>query len=665
MTKREHPKSQKIPAQRAPSFRDRLAKPALLLGLLIAALTLVVYWQITGFRFVNYDDYEYVVKNPRIQQGLTADNVRWAFTESYYANWHPLTWLSYMLDAEMFGIDARGFHLTNLALHTANALLVLYLMQTLTGCLWRSGLVAAMFAVHPLHVETVAWVSDRKDLLCTLFGLAAIVAYGRFARRGKWRCYAASLALFLLSLSAKQMLVTLPVVLLLLDFWPLKRLLPPNASRDVKDTTQPPSASRLRIAAEKIPYAVVAGLFCVVAVVAQRSEGTVKSIDQFPLAARAANAVTVYIIYVAKALWPVNLAVNYPHPGVDFSVAEVLVCAAVLLTVTVVALWQWRKHSYLLVGWAWYLVTFLPVIGLVQIGIMRMADRYTYFPSIGFYLAGAWGIEWLLSECLAGRMIPRQRVPVWGGILGSGIVLALAVLSARQAVVWRDSIALFTHALSVNGEAASAVTHYQMAHALHEVGRYDEAQKHYAHALELKPGYANAYHDLGVLSRDRGRLDEAIDYFVKSIECAPGMAKAHYNLALALQTKGDAKDLDRVVAHYQQAIEHGPGFAAAHANLGVALEAKGDVEEAYSHYTYAIYLDPLLPQPYFQLSAFLRKRGEIVAANKMRARGHVVMGRSLAKRNKHEEAAGHFREALRLLPDDAEAQQLLEALSRR
>ncbi len=406
----------------------------------------------------------------------------------------------------------------------------------------------------------------------------------------------------------------------------------------------------------------IAGLFCWVAILAQQNEGTVKSTDQFPLAARAANAVTVYVIYVAKTLWPTHLAVNYPHPGNDYSLPAVLGCGAVLLAVTAAAFRQRRKQSYLLVGWLWYLVTLAPVIGLLQIGITRMADRYTYFPSIGLYLAGVWGMDWLLAERLAGTLIPRRRVPVWGGILGVGIVLVFAVTSARQATVWRDSIALLTHALVVNGEATSAVTHYQLALSLHELHRYDDAQQHYSRAVELKPRYADAYHDLGVLSRDRGRVDDAIGYFSKAVECAPGMAKAHYNLGLALQTKGDNKDIDRVIYHYEQAIEHGSGFAAAHANLGVALEAQGRPQQALAHYRKHL---PRSVTPAALLSDGrdpAQARRDSGSDQDARARGHVAMGNLLARRISPQEAAGHFREALKLLPDDAEAQQALDSL---
>jgi tetratricopeptide (TPR) repeat protein len=491
-------------------------------SLALAAATLILYWRVGGHEFLDYDDAQYVRDNQAVHGGLTWDGIVWAFTSAEYAsNWHPLAWLSHLLDVELFGLSPRGPHLVNAGLHAANAALLFLVLGAATAAFWRSAFVAALFALHPLHVESVAWVAERKDVLSCLFWLLTTGVYLRYARRPGPGRHAAVIALFALGLMAKPMLVTLPLVLLLLDWWPLGRLAGAGS----------PAARplRLRLIAEKLPLAVLAMLGAALALLAQRRGGSVMSLQHFPFPLRLENAFVAYVTYVVKALWPANLSVLYPLAGIPAWKAAGSIIA--LSGLSWAAARSARRRPWLLTGWLWYLVTLLPVIGLVQVGAQAMADRYTYIPLTGVFVAVAWGASRLLGD---GRQA-RRALAVAGGL---GIA-ACAALTSAQLDLWRDDLTLFTHALRVapdNGDAR-----YNLGRSLLARKRPAEAVVHLRRAVELSPASAAAWNDLGLALKRLKRPSEAVEAFENAISVAPKDTNAYLNLGYHYVSAGDGR----------------------------------------------------------------------------------------------------------------------------
>lgn len=537
---------------------------------LLAAVTLGVFWQAVNFDFVNLDDNVYVYKNHVVLRGLTADGVRYAF--GFHAlNWHPLTWLSLMADSQLSGwLYARGialgnekagvFHAVNILLHLANTLLLFFLLTGLTGKPWRSAFAASLFAVHPCHVESVAWVTERKDVLSTLFWLLSIAAYALWVRKPGLGRYLCLVLTFALGLMSKPMLVTLPLTLLLLDFWPLGRLRPGPAAR-----SEPGKARTLcALLIEKLPLFAMAAASSVVTLFAQR-RGVVP-FDLLPLGVRAANAAVSGIHYIGKLFWPQNLACLYPHPGNEIPTWMVPASAAGLAAVTAFALGAARRLPYLVFGWLWYLVTLLPVCGLVQVGRQQMADRYTYVPFIGLFVI----IAWVPSE-FVGRMVPRIRKTLTTVLAAAAIaaVGVLCLLSFRQTALWSDSITLMRHAaratkdnfvaynnlaqaLSETGDIEGAFDaaikavdiHPNYVDALYNLGtlyaivqQFDKAEEAFRKVLELKPNHSNACNNLGRVAVAQNRLDDAIELFRAAVRMDPANEDARRNLELALSEK--------------------------------------------------------------------------------------------------------------------------------
>ncbi len=470
------------------------------LALLLSAATLVVFARVIGFEFVNYDDPLYVTANPRVQGGLSPESVRWAFTTFAAANWHPLTWISLMLDATIGGAGPRVFHLTNLILHLANTLLLFFLLDRWTSRPRRSAVVAALFAIHPLHVESVAWIAERKDVLSTLFLLLTLVAYAAFVERPGLVRYLAVVLLFALGLLAKPMLVTLPVLLLLLDAWPLRRKAPWQ-----------------RLVLEKTPLVAMSIITGVVTIVAQRHAETVGSLAGYPLGVRIANAIVTTATYLGKAIWPTRLAVFYPHPGPALAASSVAASVVVLATLTFWTIRDRRRRPYLLFGWAWYLVTLAPVVGIVQVGWQARADRYTYIPLIGIFLA----VVWAISENFADR-------PALLTAMAPAMLVVLGIGAFVQAGYWRDSETLFRRALAVTDN--NAVAHSNLGTALLRRGLLAEAQEHFAVAVRINPYFAEAHSNLGVALGRQGRIDEAILEFQRALELQPDYPDARRNL---------------------------------------------------------------------------------------------------------------------------------------
>jgi Flp pilus assembly protein TadD len=556
-----------------------LSKRVLLACLILIAAIVTVYAPVRHFGFLQWDDPDYVTDNVHVAQGLTWQGARWALTSSDAANWHPVTWLSHMLDVQLYGMNAGPQHVTSLLIHILNALLLFGLLYRMTGAWGRSMFVAGLFAVHPLHVESVAWISERKDVLSTLFWMLAMWAYVAYVRRpGLWR-YLLVVLWFGLGLMAKPMLVTLPFVLLLLDVWPLRRVdLGGGAGRSGLAALRRQGPGLLRLLREKLPLFALAAISSVVTLLAQRHEGAIFGLEGLPLGLRLANALASYLAYIGKMLWPVRLAAFYPIPT-STPIWQASLGALVLIGVTVLAIRAGRRRAYFLVGWLWYVGTLIPVIGLVQVGNQSMADRYTYVPLIGLFLIIAWG-----AAELAARWRPsRLALPVAAVCVG----LACAAVARAQVRYWGDGIALWEHALDVTDDNAKAQDNLGVA--LDHQGRFDEAVQHLVEAVRLKPDVAETHDNLGVALAHQGKLDEAVQHLVEAVRLKPDYAEAQNNLGLALMYQGK---LDEAVQHLVEAVRLNPDVAEAQNNLGVALAHQGKLDEAVQHFVAALRIKP-------------------------------------------------------------------------
>jgi hypothetical protein len=510
----------------------------ILICLLLAVAVLLAYLQVRRFAFITLDDDMYVFRNPFVLAGLTWDGVKWAFITQYAANWHPLTWLSHMLDAQLYGPWAGGHHLTNIVFHAANTILLFLFLNRVTRAFWRSALVAGLFALHPLHVESVAWVSERKDVLSAFFWVATMWAYVEYVIAPSiWR-YLAMVLLFALGLMAKPMLVTLPFVLLLLDYWPLGRvrgLAPADVSSACTLQPELPRQGYWYLIREKIPLFVLAVLSCLMTLWAQQGSGSVVPLDIRPLGPRLANALVTYIEYVVKMFWPPPMAMFYPLVPVPWW--QAMAALIVLLAVSAMLLARARRSPYLAVGWLWYLGTMVPVIGLVQVGGQAMADRYTYIPFIGLFIMVSWGLNELTAHWRCQRVILS---------LGAAVLLAACFWATWvQAGFWRNSETLFLHALQVTGPNYMAYNHLGMYYA--DEGQYDKAIAMYKKALINAPTYAPAYNNLGIIYATQRKFAEALPLFERAIQLMPNNLSYHRNMALAYLNQGKTAEAEAIM----------------------------------------------------------------------------------------------------------------------
>ena len=512
---------------------------------LLVALIVAIYAQTVTFDFVLYDDPDYVTQNSVVREGVTSGGVVWALTAMHASNWHPLTWMSHMLDYQLFGANAGGHHLTNVLLHVLNTLALFVLLRRLTTETWPSAFVAALFAVHPLHVESVAWVAERKDVLSTLFFLLATLAYVGFVRKGGAARYAGVAILFALGLMAKPMLVTLPLVLLLLDYWPLRR-----------------QGSWVELVVEKLPLFALSAISAVLTVIAQRAGGSMESTDLVPFYLRIVNATVSYARYVGKILVPADLGVLYPHPnlagGTPWTAWQLAAAGSLLVVITVLVVAASARRRYLPVGWFFFAITLLPVIGLVQVGQQAMADRYTYVPSIGLFVIVAWGARDGIRSLRWRPEVKRATV----AIVVSAVVLAGTVASWAQVRHWRNSLTLFERALAVT--APTPIMLSNLGVVLAEAGRLDEAIAYQRRALEIKPDYARAHNNLGIAYQVTGRLGQAVQHYRWSLEIDPRSAATHNNLGMALRDLGRR---DEAIEHYRRALEIDPELDRTRQNL--------------------------------------------------------------------------------------------------
>ena len=572
----------------APRRSESLSiRPELLVAFLLVISTLAVYSRTRNHDFISYDDTAYVTQNPEVLKGLTIESTRWALTATEATNWHPLTWWSHMLDVQLYGLNSGNHHLTNVLIHSANGLLLFFFLLWTTGALWRSGLVAMLFALHPLHVESVAWIAERKDVLSSFFWMLSMLTYTWYAKRPKVSRYLTVLCCFSMGLLAKPMLVPLPFVLLLLDVWPLRRARIHLFGKKISGG----NVDLYRLVLEKIPFFLISTISCIITYWVQLNGGAVAPHHLYPLDVRLANALVSYAHYLIKTIWPGNLCVLYPHPGMP-PLWQTSGAVLILTLVTALAVRKAVHHPWLIMGWLWFLGTLVPVIGIVQVGAQAMADRYTYMPLIGIFIIIAWGIP--------GRMLEHSRgkTLVITGCLAS--LLLLSLLSWRQTGYWQNSQILYRHALAATTD--NHVIHYNLGVVLSEQGRIDEAIDHYRQTLIIRPDYKKAHNNLGFALAEKGRFDAAIRHYTRALQIDPSTDVVYNNLGNAYLMRGQ---LDHALTHYRKALERNQRYATAHNNLGLALLRKGSIETAISHFEASLRTDPANRAP----------RGSLTLAN--------------------------------------------------
>jgi tetratricopeptide (TPR) repeat protein len=595
----------------------------------LAVSTVLVFWQVRNFDFVNYDDNEYVYENQHVRNGLTYDGVIWAFTNCDIGYFQPLTWLSLMCDCHLFGPNPGWIHLVNVLLHLANTLLLFAVLKKMTGSLWPSAFVAAAFALHPMHVESVAWIAQRKDIMSTFFLLLTLLAYTGYTKRASVHRYMAGLAAFALGLMAKPMLVTLPFLLLLLDYWPLNRFEVPRPSKISGPQSHKSTPARYthatlyRIVIEKIPFFVLSAVSSVITFLTQQAGGVIVDIKSIPLKDRVGNVLFSYAAYMGKMFWPRNLAVFYPFKAIrSIPLWQFVLYALLLLVVSYLVLRFGRPRKYLPVGWFWFVGTLIPVIGLVQFTGSSHADRFTYLPYIGLFMMIAWGLPELLPKW------PYRKVIL--GVSMIIVLMALGIRAHRQVGFWNNSATLFSRALEITKDNPLAC--YNLGTAYDDVGRHPEAIDAYKRAIKTKPDHVDACYNLGNAYASLGRYQEAIDAFKQAITIKPDFAYAHTNLGVAygnlghyqqaIQALEEATTIDpdhldawynlgnaygslgrgqQAIEAFEQAIRIKPDDAYAWCNLGNAYGSLGRFHQAIDAFKQAIRIKPDYTDPYFNL----------------------------------------------------------------
>ena len=629
-------------------FWKRAACSPAFVSVLLAVVTLAVFWPVAGHDFINYDDEDYIANNPQVPSGLKAPNLVWAFSSSRSSNWHPLTWISHMLDCQLFGLRPGAHHLMNLGFHLANTVLLFLVLRRLTGAHWRSALVAALFAWHPLHVESVAWVAERKDVLSAFFFMLTLWAYGRYAefkiqnskfKREEMAWYSAALIFFALGLMSKPMLVTLPFVLLLLDYWPLGRV----SGLEFR------LSSWRRLLVEKLPFLALSIASSVITYLVQQGGGSVVTI--FALDDRLANGLVSVVGYIGKMFWPTNLSVFYPHPG-HWPAGAVAASVVLLTAVSAVAFKLGRTRPYLVVGWLWYLGMLVPVIGLVQVGMQAMADRYTYLPLIGLWILLIWGAGDVVAQ-RAGRSIVAASAAIV-------CLAACAFLCRQQLRYWRNSGTLFEHALQVTDR--NTVAYINLGTYWFSQGKFEEALANYQKSLACNPTDEDCLYNLGLAFFRLKRYEEAIACYEAALRAWPDHVRIHHNLAMAL---GEAGALDQAAEHYRFVLSREPGHAAAHNGLGTVLVRQNRLEEATAQFREAIRCATHIPAAHLNLALMMAQQqrpdeavGEYLEYLRLKPDDFEAQ-RSLAdlltQQGRLEEAIRHYREAVRMKPDYAEA----------
>jgi Tfp pilus assembly protein PilF len=616
----------------------------ILICLALVLLTIIAFWPVKSCDFINLDDNAYVYENVHVQQGLSWKSIQWAFSVksvTLTGNWHPVTWLSLMLDHEFFGLNPYGYHLTNLFFHILNAILLFLIFHWMTRALWQSAFIAALFAIHPLHVESVAWVTERKDVLSTFFWMLTMGAYIFYTEKKNIGIYIMALFFFVFGLMAKAMLVTLPFVFILLDYWPLGRL------KDIAvDGGRKMKGIQIRyLILEKIPFFILALLFSIITYFAQGTAFT--SIIYVPLAMRLENVARSYVMYLSKAIWPSNLAIFYPHPENIVS-WQVVGAISILGIITGLIILKGKHYPYLLMGWLWYLGTSLPVIGIIQIGYQAYADRYTYVPLIGIFIMITWGISILLKRK------PHHKIFME---MAAGILLIVMVIISRNQVnYWRNSKTLMTHALTVTQN--NYLAHACLGNAQLSDGLLAEATYNVSEAVRINPYYAPAQNLCVKLLRQQGMIGEALKHATEAVKITPNDYEAYNNLGNVLS---DLKRYEGAMEAYNKALEIVPDFAETHNNIGTLMFSQGRIAEALGHYKIALQINPDLLETRYNIALISASMGKLDKARdqlqgiiQLRPnlfQAHYLLGKIAATQGRYDEAVQHFQDTLRLRPD--------------
>ncbi|MBW1801334.1 MAG: tetratricopeptide repeat protein [Deltaproteobacteria bacterium] len=533
--------------------------------LLLTLAVLIVFWPVQHYDFINLDDPSYVTSNPHVKKGLTGESVKWAFSTDHAGFWVPITWISLMADYQLYGLHPGGFHVSNVLFHLANTLLLFAVLHCMTGLLWRSAFVAALFGVHPLHVESVAWITERKDVLSGFFWMLTMWAYFRYTKQTGPMRYALVVLFFTLGLMSKPMLVTLPLVLFLLDYWPLGRYkwVPSHDARnDISEGSAvivPRSLTFLFF--EKVPLFALAFVSGILTLTATKHGGGLESLEALPLDARIANAAISWVSYMLKMIWPHQLAIFYPHAGGTLPLWYLFAAGSLLIVLSFFIFRAYHK-PFLSVGWLWYLITLLPVIGLLQAGLQGLADRFTYIPLIGLFIIPAWGMPCLWE---------KWRIKKWRlSLTAFAVLLALMVCAGFQVRCWRDSVTLFTHALEVTED--NDVAHKNLGNALARQNSLEKAAYHLREAIRIRSDDADTHNDLGVVLVRQGKLEKALRHFETALRIKPDSEKVHYNLGFTFTKMGQ---FEKAFKHYSDALRIKPGFKEARHNM-MALKRKMD-----------------------------------------------------------------------------------------
>jgi protein O-mannosyl-transferase len=647
-------------------------KPLGVICFALAAFTICLYLPVGGFEFVSYDDWHYISKNPIVGQGLTPGGIWWALTTTYFSYWHPLTWMSHMADCSLFGLHASGHHYMSVCWHALNTMLVFLLFLHLTGATWRSAFVAALFGLHPLHLESVAWLAERKDLLSTFFWLLTMFAYSLYVEQRTWKRYLLVALCLALGLMSKPMVVTLPAILLLMDFWPLNRF-----------TFSWKSLCGLFV--EKVPFFILTAGSIAITLWGTKSGGNIIDAEAFPFSLRLANVPTSYARYLGKMFWPEGLTVFYPMPKV-FPAWQVIGSTVLVLVISIFALTQWRRRPYLLFGWLWFTVTLLPTINLIPVGFQSIADRYTYLSLIGVFVMLAWGA----AEIFERVHLPQVAIKV----AAAAALIGCAAVSWAQLPVWRNSLTLWTHSVAVTKD--NAVAQHNLGYALAEVGRYSEALPYYREGLRLRPRHFDGQLNLGAALLHVQDYRGATNVLNEAIRLEPADLRAHNNLGLALMMLGRAaeatnhfalalkfnpsdpnvqvhyglaltqlRDFKRAVNHYEEALRLDPRSWTAHFGLGKLYLTSGDLNGALDHLSRSAEINPQNVETHVLLGKALHRAGqkafgmeELNRALKLdpqNAEAHFALALALENDRKPETALNHFREALRIKPTSAES----------
>lgn len=593
--------------------------------LTISTAVLFLYWPVFQYGFIGYDDLAYVRDNPWIRDGLTSSGVRWAFTTLFSSNWYPLTWLSHMLDFQLFGAAAGFHHLVNVFLHLVNSLLLFFVLSAMTGARWKSFFTAVLFALHPQHVESVAWISERKDVLSTLFWIVGLGMYDRYVKQPGAGRYLAVLAAYFMGLLAKPMVVTFPFVLLILDVWPFHRLRAWGSRPHTDGSGEIRALPVGKALLEKVPLLALTVCSSVLAVVAQSRGGAMTPLEGLSFASRISSAFFAYTMYLWKTVYPLHLAVIYPHPDGGHGMWRSLLSAMFLAVVTALAVMKWKKAPFFPVGWLWFLGTLVPVIGLVQVGKQYMADRYMYIPHIGLFVILVWGID-ALTEGWPGR-------GMWLKASSAVVVAGMIFLSRTQVGYWRDTSALFRHALQTTKN--NWVAAYFLGLEMERQGKIDEAIGHFADSARFKPLFFEVRLNMGNALLKEKRIDEAIEYYAEAWNLRPQDPALPFNLGLAYWQKGDMANSE---LYFRIALQLKNDHVKAHTSLGTLLYRRGSLEEALTHLEASLRIDPSNPKVHALVADISRRQGKM------------------------EKAAFHYREALRLQPGMPEAQSGLSEI---